>query len=82
MAKSSALTPEMLAAFAAKGGKIVRIATGEGHGFTDRQWYAASQGRVDLNRKIQGPSDNELIEQRRVIGNVVVNGLGELIGEI
>ena len=68
-------TAELLAEFQARGGKVRKVAVGANSGISDRQFYLASRGDISL----KGPSDNELIDQRHVRGNAVVNGLGELI---
>lgn len=52
-----------LAAHAAKGGKVTRIETGASSGVTDRQWYAASQGKIDLRSRLDG-SDEERRSER------------------
>lgn len=74
-------TNDLIAAFLANGGKVTKAAEGEGMGLTDRQWYrkGTDAGLVSTQR-----SDNDLIEQRRVVRDhmdreIVVNGLGERI---
>ena len=57
-------TQDAIAAFLAKGGSVRKIATGEGAGVTDRQWYAASQGNLDLRSKLNGSDDERLAERR------------------
>jgi hypothetical protein len=44
--KTSSLTPEMLAAFAARGGSVKKAAMGEGLGLTNRQWYRKARDEV------------------------------------
>lgn len=48
------IDPSIAAALAAFKGKVTRVETGASSGITDRQWYAASQGRLDLNAKLRG----------------------------
>jgi len=72
---------EKIAAFLASKG-ATKVPTGASNGVTDRQWYAASQGKIDLRSRLGGKSDNELIEERHVRGDVVYNGLGEVIDRL
>ena len=69
---------DAIAAFLAKGGKVSKVATGANSGISDRAFYLASRGEISL----KPPSDNELIERRYVRGEVVYNGLGEVIGRV
>lgn len=41
-----------LAAIAAFKGKVTRVETGASSGISDRQWYRASKGDLDLNEKV------------------------------
>jgi hypothetical protein len=41
------------------------VAPGVGVGFTDRQWYAASQGRIDLNEKLAKRDEERAAERVR-----------------
>lgn len=43
-------TAELLAAFAAKGGKVSKVATGANSGISNRAFYLASQGNINLKR--------------------------------
>ena len=47
------IDPAMAAALAASKVKPTRIETGASSGITDRQWYRASKGDLDLNEKVE-----------------------------
>lgn len=63
---------DLIATYLEKVGRITRIEAGE-RATTERDMYRSLRG---------DPSDNELIAERHVRGNVVYNGLGEPIGRI
>ena len=47
-------SPALAAALAAYKGKVTRVDADASSGITDRQWYAAAQGRLDLNNRAAG----------------------------
>jgi hypothetical protein len=53
-------TERLIAEHLAKKG-ATKVAPGVGVGFTDRQWYAASQGKIDLREKLA--SDDRYAER-------------------
>lgn len=56
-------TAAALAAFKARGGTVTRIETGASSGVTDRQWYAASQGKIDLRSRLNGGDEERAAER-------------------
>lgn len=47
------IDPAMAAALANFKGKVTRVDADASSGITDRQWYKASKGELDLNRKVK-----------------------------
>ena len=76
MARQSALTPEMLAAFQAKGGTVRKAAVGEGLGLTARQWYRKARDeevvRVVQDHDIDAEQREEIA--REAFGAARLNG--------
>ena len=66
---------EAIRQFLARGGRVQKVETGANSGFTARDWHHKARGE-------HAPDENELIAQRIVRGDVVYNGLGEVIGRI
>lgn len=65
-------TSDLVAAFLARGGVVSRVDPGE-RTMTERDMWLARRGEK---------TDNELIRERHVRGDVVYNGLGEIIGRL
>ena len=57
-----------LAAHAAKGGSVTRLDAEASSGVTDRQWYAAARGQIDLRSKLDG-SEAEREAERKAEAN-------------
>ena len=67
------MTDDLVAQFLARGGEVTRIDSGE-RSLSEREIWLARRGET------QETSDNDLIAERHVRGDLVYNGLGELIG--
>jgi hypothetical protein len=68
MSNSSA---DAIAAFLAKGGKVTKLDPDASNGVTDRQWYAASKGDIDLRSRLNGSDAERLAERKMEIGREV-----------
>jgi hypothetical protein len=53
-----------LAAHAAKGGSVTRLDAEASSGVTDRQWYAAARGQIDLRSELNGDADERRAEHK------------------
>lgn len=69
---------DLIAAYLAKGGKVTQLQQGDGayNHRNSRDWYKANRGEQVEK------TDNDLIAERHVRGDVVYNGLGEIIGKV
>ena len=49
---------DAIAAFLAKGGKVIKAAEGEGRGLTNRQWYLASRDSMPVVKQFGIDADD------------------------
>lgn len=76
------MSDDLIAQFLAKGGKVTKVAP-EVRAIEERDMYDALRGKgAAYKNAAYKYSDNDLIEQRIVKGDVVYNGLGEIIGRL